>query len=125
MDVQRLIPLLRQGMQFPVFSHKRATHWHHRVLTQQMPAGPGSEINVLQVCKQKSTKTKTPKAASKAYNPFDESEDPVPISVDELMARRPGRTGRQSSQSLDAADDAEPVNEHEPKLNLLQLETGM
>lgn len=80
---------------------------------------------MLQVCKQKSTKTRTPKAAPKAYNPFDESEDPVPISVDELMARRPGRTGTQSSQSVDAADDSEPVNEHEPKLNLPQLETGM
>ena len=92
---------------------------------RELPAGPGSEINVLQVCKQKSTKAKTPKAAVKAYNPFDESEDPVPISVDELMARRPGRTGTHTSQTLDTADDLEPVNEHEPKLNLPQLETGM
>ena len=72
----------------------------------------------------KAPKQKRQKLQSKPTIPLT-SPRTVPISVDELMARRPGRTGTHTSQSLDTADDAEPVNEHEPKLNLPQLETGM
>lgn len=89
-----------------------------------MDAGAGYEINVLQICSTKSTKAKTPKAKaqSKAYNPFDEPELPNPISVDELMARRPGK-GAENPFETEATDPSTP-NEHEPKLDLPQLQTG-
>lgn len=99
-DVPKLIPLLRKGS--------------------------GSEINVLQVCSNKSTKSKTPKAKAqaKAYNPFDDNEVPTPVSVDELMARRPGKADNPFVEG-EAAEETGPVNEHEPKLDLPQLHTGM
>ncbi|KAL3161403.1 hypothetical protein ABBQ32_010293 [Trebouxia sp. C0010 RCD-2024] len=88
--------------------------------------GAGHEINVLQICSTKSTKTKTPKAKaqSKAYNPFDDSEVPTPVSVDELMTRKPGK-GADNPFVDETADDAATVNENEPKLDLPQLQTGM
>ena len=81
---------------------------------------------MLQVCSNKSTKSKTPKAKAqaKAYNPFDDNEVPTPVSVDELMARRPGKADNPFVEG-EAAEEAGPVNEHEPKLDLPQLHTGM
>ena len=89
-------------------------------------AGTGAEINILQICSTKSTKAKTPKAKaqSKAYNPFDDNEVPTPVSVDELMARRPGKGADNPFVEADAEDDPAP-NEHEPKLDLPQLQTGL
>lgn len=88
--------------------------------------GPGHEVNLLQVCSSKSTKAKTPKAKAqaKAYNPFDDTEEPTPVSVDELMARRPGKADNPFVEP-EVAEDASAVNEHEPKLDLPQLQTGM
>ena len=103
--------------------HRNSTHTLFRCTV--LHAGPGIEVNVLQICKQKSTKAKTPKAAAKAYNPFDDAEDAAPISVDELMARRPGKGATPTAQGLETVDDDQPVNEHEPKLDMPQLETGM
>lgn len=90
-----------------------------------MSAGSGHEINVLQICSTKSTKTKTPKAKaqSKAYNPVDESDAPTPVSVDELMTRRPPK-GADNPFVDEPADDAATPNENEPKLDLPQLQTG-
>ena len=93
--------------------------------TYNAGAGPGVEVNVLQICKQKSTKANTPKAAPKAYNPFDEPDETAPISVDELMARRPGQGNTPTAQGVEVVDDGRPVNEHEPRLDMPQLETGM
>ncbi len=89
------------------------------------PPGPGHEVNLLQVCSSKSTKAKTPKAKAqaKAYNPFDDTEEPTPVSVDELMARRPGKADNPFVEP-EVAEDASAVNEHEPKLDLPQLQTG-
>ena len=53
-----------------------------------------------------------------------ENEVPTPVSVDELMARRPGKADNPFVEG-EAAEEAGPVNEHEPKLDLPQLHTGM
>ena len=89
-------------------------------------SGSGYEVNLLQVCSSKSTKAKTPKAKTqaKAYNPFDDNEVPTPVSVDELMARKPGKGDNPFVES-DVAEDSNPANEHEPKLDLPQLQTGV
>lgn len=91
-----------------------------------LSAGVGNEINVLQICHTKSTKAKTPKAKaqSKTYNPFDDSEVPTPVSVDELMTRRPGKSADNPFVDADTTEDAATPNEHEPKLDLPQLQTG-
>ena len=77
----------------------------------------------MQVCSTKSTKAKTPKAQAKAYNPFDDNDVPTPVSVDELMARRPGKADNPFVEA-EAAEEASTANEHEPKLDLPQLQTG-
>lgn len=89
--------------------------------------GAGHEINILQICSTKSTKAKTPKAKaqSKAYNPFDDNEVPTPVSVDELMARRPGKGADNPFVEADATEDGNTPNEHEPRLDLPQLQTGL
>ena len=92
-----------------------------------MNAGAGNEINVLQICSTKSTKAKTPKAKAKAkaYNPFDDAEVPTPVSVDELMTRRPGKGADNPFVDAETTEDAATPNEHEPKLDLPQLQTGL
>ena len=45
------------------------------------------------------------------------------MSVDELMARRPGKGDNPFVES-DTAEDSNAANEHEPKLDLPQLQTG-
>ena len=92
-----------------------------------MSAGAGNEINVLQICSTKSTKAKTPKAKaqSKTYNPFDDAEVPTPVSVDELMTRRPAKGADNPFVDAETTEDAATPNEHEPKLDLPQLQTGL
>ena len=92
-----------------------------------MTVGAGHEINILQICSTKSTKAKTPKATaqSKAYNPFDDSEVPTPVSVDELMTRKPGKGADNPFVDADTTEDGATPNEHEPKLDLPQLQTGL
>lgn len=92
-----------------------------------MSAGAGNEINILQICSTKSTKAKTPKAKaqSKTYNPFDDADAPTPVSVDELMTRRPGKGTDNPFVDAETTEDAATPDEHEPKLDLPQLQTGL
>ncbi len=54
---------------------------------------------------------------------LNDTEEPTPVSVDELMARRPGKADNPFVEP-EVAEDASAVNEHEPKLDLPQLQTG-
>lgn len=135
-EVPKLMPLLKKGVASDrqcLHGHLRLSRPYNRQATQLslqailiMNVGAGQEINVLQICSTKSTKSKTPKAKvqSKAYNPFDDSEVPTPVSVDELMTRKPGK-GTDNPFVDETADDAAAPNENEPKLDLPQLQTGL
>ena len=46
------------------------------------------------------------------------------MSVDELMARRPSKADNPFVES-ETVEDGNPANEHEPKLDLPQLQTGV
>lgn len=131
-EVSKLMPLLRKGNAEPLEQnvHKITVQLQDyrgaQLILRMMGAGVGNEINVLQICHTKSTKAKTPKAKaqSKTYNPFDDSEVPTPVSVDELMTRRPGKAADNPFVDADTTEDAAAPNEHEPKLDLPQLQTG-
>lgn len=133
-EVPKLMPLLKKGI---TAVPRHNVHGHIEFLRPQdhqgawldpriVSAGAGNEINILQICSTKSTKAKTPKAKaqSKTYNPFDDADVPTPVSVDELMTRRPGKGADNPFVDAETTDDAATPNEHEPKLDLPQLQTG-
>ena len=130
-EVSKLMPLLKKGTakalsRMCTSSHRGCVTTGAQLDPHILSAGAGNEINVLQICHTKSTKAKTPKAKaqSKTYNPFDDTEVPTPVSVDELMTRRPGKAADNPFVDADTTQDAATPNEHEPKLDLPQLQTG-
>ena len=105
-------------------------------LIEAMPActaGSNTEVNLLMVCSNNSTRTKP----QKAYNPFDEDEpgntpkaDPS-LTIDELMARKPAGASTAALDELGSPRNGpkpgaaeEDLNPNEPRLDLPQLATG-